>query len=882
MNQPSWNRRRFMGLGVQAAGAWGLGATETLGESAQEALTPNGASGAPDLADRDFNAPYTGAGLDRVAFPLGGIGAGMICLEGAGSLSKVSICNEPDLVSEPAVFAGLSINGNPDLARLLEGPVAAHKLVPTFSAQTVIGNSAMWGLPRFKSASFAARFPFATVTLTDPTIPVGVQITGWSPFVPGDEDSASLPVAGLEYQLTNRSARPIDAVFSFHSVNFMASVLDDPAAVNARVRPIERGFVLEGARARSQPWTSGAFAVSIDSPQVKVNHQWFRGRNVSFDALRMAWLDIAKGACYERAAPSEGRASPGASAFVPVSLAPGESKTLSVRLAWYVGESNVRVAGGKIDLARVLNHNDKPQTSASESYRPWYALQFASIEAIKTHWDNHYAQLRESARVFSDTFFASTLPPEVLEAVAAHLTVLKSPTVLRQSDGRFWGWEGSGETLGICEGSCTHVWNYAQALAHLFPRLERTLRETEFEENQNAQGHQDFRAALPIRPTPHNFPAAADGQLGGIMKVHRDWRISGDTAWVRRLWPKIRVSLDYAISTWDPRKLGWLDEPQHNTYDVEWWGPNGMCTSMYLGALKAATLLGAAMRDDTSIYADLLARGLRRLESELFNGEFFIQKVEWRDLRAPFPEDSQRGPFFGSYSSEALALASVEGPEHQYGEGCLADGIVGAWMAWVCGIEGLFDREKTAQHLASVYRYNFDRDRATVANPTLAWRVNDAVGSEAGLSLCSWPRGKAPTVPFFYANEVWVGVEYQVASHLIAMGKIQEGLEIVRACRRRYDGRIRNPFDYVEAGHWYARGMSSYALLQAFSGARYDAVTRILHLTPAIPGDFQCFLSTATGYGLVGVKGGRPFLKVATGEIPIKKIEYVKTARDLT
>ena len=127
-----------------------------------------------------------------------------------------------------------------------------------------------------------------------------------------------------------------------------------------------------------------------------------------------------------------------------------------------------------------------------------------------------------------------------------------------------------------------------------------------------------------------------------------------------------------------------------------------------------------------------------------------------------------------------------------------------------------------------------------------------------------------------YADEVWTGVEYQVASHLLALGRMHEGLEIVRACRGRYDGVVRNPFDEIEAGHWYARAMSSYAFLQAFSGARFDAVENILYLRPAIKGDFRCFLSTATGFGTVGVKDGKPFVEVVSGQIPYREFKYTK------
>jgi hypothetical protein len=131
-----------------------------------------------------------------------------------------------------------------------------------------------------------------------------------------------------------------------------------------------------------------------------------------------------------------------------------------------------------------------------------------------------------------------------------------------------------------------------------------------------------------------------------------------------------------------------------------------------------------------------------------------------------------------------------------------------------------------------------------------------------------------PSLPFVYSNEVWTGIEYQAASHMIMMGLVFEGLEVVRACRARYDGRYRNPFDEYEWGHWYARAMASYALIQALSGARYDAVDQVLHLEPQVRGDFRSFISTATGYGTVGVTDGKPFLRVAKGRIDVKEIKF--------
>src|SRR6202000_3030938 len=204
--------------------------------------------------------------------------------------------------------------------------------------------------------------------------------------------------------------------------------------------------------------------------------------------------------------------------------------------------------------------------------------------------------LRKNSMLFRNAFFSSTLPPEVVEAVAANLSILKSPTLLRQYDGRLWAWEGCEDDEGSCPGSCTHVWNYAQALPHLFPSLERSLRETEFSVDQNEEGHQTFRANMPISPVKHDFHAAADGQLGGIMKVYRDWRIGGDEAWLTAICPQVKKSMDYCIKTWDPRGKGVVEEPHHNTYDIEFWGADGMCTSFYLGALKPTTEMCSYLR----------------------------------------------------------------------------------------------------------------------------------------------------------------------------------------------------------------------------------------------------------------------------------------------
>ena len=670
---------------IAACMATAVGAAALPLAAAGEAAAAAQPSQNTDSPPRTYGE-YSGERLNRVAFPLGGMGAGMICLEGTGALSHFSLRNAPDVFNEPCTFAAISLQGPSPAARVLEGPVPGWKLF----GQPGTGNGAAgtsFGLPRFREARFRARFPFATVTLHDPDVPLEVEIWGWSPFEPGNADAASLPVAALEYRFKNRSTSDVQAVFSWNARNFMAlngrraaahpAPGDTPPGVNA----IAGGFLLWSGSSSEAPQEAAALAATVSDPAVKVNHAWFRGG--WFDALTMAWKDVAQGACYDRPPITEGLPSPGGTLFVPLAIAAGATQTVVVRLSWYAGQTSIRV--GK----------DAEPTPVPGTYRPWYAGKFRDIGEVTHYWHDHYDELRQASERFSQCFYDSTLPPEVIDAVAANLTILKSPTVLRQEDGRLWAWEGCSDKSGCCAGSCTHVWNYAQAVPHLFPALERTLRETEFGPSQDDRGHQQFRSALPIRPVAHDFHAAADGQLGGIVKVHRDWRISGDIQWLRGLWPKVKASLDYCIEQWDPAHKGWLEEPHHNTYDIEFWGPDGMCTSFYLAALRAAERMGQALGEDTSRYTAILEQGLRRAQEELFNGEYFIQKIEWKNLRAKNPLEISS--MVGEYSPEARTLLEQEGPKYQYGTGCLSDGVLGAWLARVAGVGPVLDPQQEAQ-----------------------------------------------------------------------------------------------------------------------------------------------------------------------------------------
>lgn len=791
-----------------------------------------------------FNGIYTGKYLDHISFPIGGIGAGMFCMDGTGSLSNLSVRNKPELFNEPVAFAAISVKGYENGTKVLEGQVPEWKLFG--QAGTGLGAPGkLYGLPRFEHANFLARFPFATLNLKDKDIPLQVEITGWSPFIPGDADNSSLPAGAMEYRFKNNTSKAVESVFSWNSRNIMTEW-------TGPILEIAQGFTMAANATDKSELGKTGFSVFTGDPSAVVDYCWFRGD--WFDPYMMLWKNIES--CSMPHNPPSKDPVVGASIYVPFTLKPGEEKTITINFCWYN-------PGSDLSIGNVPGTDTK-----LPSYKPWYAGKFQNLNEVIGYWRENYSSLKKNSLLFKDAFYASTLPQEVIEAVAANLTILKSPTVLRQTDGRLWAWEGCADNEGSCHGSCTHVWNYAQALSHLFPSLERSLRETEFRVSQNETGHQNFRVNLPISEPPHNFYAAADGQLGGIMKTYREWRISGNTSWMKELFPYVKKSLDFSIETWDPGHKGFLEEPHHNTYDIEFWGPDGMCTSLYLGALTAFIEMSKAVSFPYEEYENLLKKGKAFIESDLYDGEYFIQKIKIEGLKSPNPVEAAKRSYNTNYSPEALELLKQEGPKYQYGKGCLSDGIIGMWLATACGLNEVVDNEKVTSHLKSVYKYNFKADLIDHVNPQ---RPTYAAGKDGGLLLCTWPKGGKLSLPFIYSNEVWTGIEYQVASHLMFKGEVKMGLDIVRKCRDRYDGRIRNPFNEYECGSWYARAMSSYALIEGLTGVRFDAVDGTLYINSQL-GDFNSFLSTETGFGNVGLKKGKPFITVSYGKIDVRKV----------
>ena len=829
---------------------------------------------------------YSGASLLQIAMPMGGIGAGCVCLAGNGALADWSVRHRPATsalpdafeIREPGAFALLRIKGENPIARLVEGPIPVEKLYDQGLQAQGYRHIAFEGLPRFAEATFDAAYPFGRVNLRHARVPLNVSVTGFSPFIPLDDRNSGLPCAMLEYRFENSTDQPVEFEFSYHMLNLVVGREGNKSTRNAPIAGFGVNFT------NTDPLTcdrfgSAAFGVVGHTPRIKA--MWFRGG--WFDWLSALWREVSTGTFTE----NDGTHRPGmtgvngGSILLPHRLEPGDSVTFPILITWYFPNSHRRIGGvgdpgWSAELPPPENLDDTPP-----AWRPWYAGQFSDAADVAKYVREEYSSLRSRTRAFRAALASSTLPVEAIDAVSSNLAILKSPTILRQENGNLWAWEGCFTTHGSCHGSCTHVWNYAQAFPHLFPKLERGLREAEYLRSIDDRGHVQFRSALPDRPTPHDFHAAADGQLGGILKLYRDWQIAGDRAWMERLYPMAKRSLDYCIRTWDPERRGALFEPHHNTYDIEFWGPDGMCTSVYIGALSAIALMASELRhsDDAKAYKELADRAARFMDSELFNGEYHQQNVEWRGLRDQSFTQLISAPEADHPNPEMLRLLKAEGPKYQYAAGCISDGVIGAWMASLYGVPTPLSQEKIGKSLSAIFRHNFKPD---LSDHVCTQRPGYATGTEPGLVLCTWPRGQKPVFPFVYSDEVWTGIEYQVASHLIMEGFVEEGLTIVRAVRSRYDGHVRNPFNEYECGSYYARALASYSLIQALSGFRYSAATKELWLAPRLPvRPFRTFFSTAAAWGTLTLESGELAINVVEGKLEIAKLHVANSGQEV-
>ncbi|MDQ2730928.1 MAG: glycoside hydrolase family 116 protein, partial [Armatimonadota bacterium] len=483
-----------------------------------------------------------------------------------------------------------------------------------------------------------------------------------------------------------------------------------------------------------------------------------------------------------------------------------------------------------------------------------YATLWPDARAVAVELAADPARMVERTAKFRSVFYDSTLPYWLLDAVTSQAGILRHRGVVFQlAAGDIYGWEGSN---GCCGPTCTHVWGYEQSLSSLYPELERRMRFIDFKHQQAPDGGIHNRTDWPSPPTPTGEGPFADGHSSCVLKAYREALNTSEATWLTDYWPQIQKAVDHLIAMDAAGKEpdGIIEGDQPNTYDCSIHGANSFIGAYYLAALRAGEEMALRVGDAPTAarYRQIFEMGSRNLVARCWNGDYFQQDL---------PTYMQGGS--------------------EYGPGCLSDQLIGQWWANLLGLGYLVPQDHVRKALASIFQYNWLPDMS-------AWHHNQrwfAGGKDKGLLVCSWPRGGRPDHPIYYCDEVWSGIEYQVASLMLHEGMITEGLSIARGVRDRYDGIprppiARNPWSELECGGHYARAMSSWSLLRTLSGFHHDAPNGHVAFSPQVtPDKFSSFFTTAEAWGsLRQTRTG----KVQTNQIQIAEGQIVLSRLELT
>lgn len=511
-----------------------------------------------------------------------------------------------------------------------------------------------------------------------------------------------------------------------------------------------------------------------------------------------------------------------------VDLAPGEERTITLVYAWHMP-----------NLFRVRGSTDPADRVGQR-----YAARFGAAAEVAGYVGANLDRLVAETLAWHRANYDSTLPRWLLDRVGATTCNLATNTCQWWQDGRFWAWEG----VGCCHGTCGHVWNYAHTMARLFPELERSVRE-----------RQDFAPGVGFIPETGEIRFrgegwgiwAGDSQGGYVLKAYREHLCSADDAFLHRNWANIRKATEF-LMTQDGDADGLIEGRQHQTYDQDYYGPNTMVGSLYLGALRAAEEMARRVND--AGFAEECRRvfeaGRANSVERLFNGEYFVQRVD-----------------LGQH------------PEWQYADGCLADQLFGQGWAHQVGLGYVYPPETVRAALESIWKYCWapDIEPQNKAHMPERWF---AYPGEAGLFTCTWPKsdhlGPRSTR---YRDEVWTGIEYQVAGHMAWEGMLTEALAMCRAVHERYHPSRRNPFNEIECGDHYARAMAAWGVLIGLAGFEHDGPAAHIGFAPRLtPEDFRSVFTGAAGWGQIVQRraGGEQVeeIAVAHGEVAVRSLAF--------
>jgi len=808
----------------------------------------------------------SGKSLRAAALPLGGIGTGTISIGGDGLLKQWQITNTvKHNAFVPNSFFGVWTKkvGMPDESSVCKALICpkVHENPDFIPAESVsdhkvgIAAKEMFKiLPGIEEIQYSGEYPIASLEFKDRSLPVDITLTTYTPFIPLDPKNSGLPIIIFHFQVKNTSNSPCEVSLAGNMLNFIGwdglkvfrgteSLLFAGNGNDHRKIGDWNALYMTTKTVLKTERRYGNLTFAIDQPDAMLTTQWSN--------LKDFWNHFSKDGHFSK--PDSEEISPvghtwTGSLGLRKTLNPGENMSVKFFLTWSFPN---RVVDWVIDNSQIPGKNT--EFWIGNMYNEWFKT---SLDVIK-YVQKNLQYLEEKTKQFHEIMFSTTLPPEVITSITATMSTIRTPSCFWMRDGSFHGFEGCHgasthlSSGGCCPLDCTHVWNYEFTLSHLFPSLERTMRETEFK-MQHESGYLPHRSVVPLY-LPQLLKGgdwdligpAIDGMFGTILKIYRDFLITGDLEFLKRTWPMINRLMNYIFENYDKEQKGVIYSDQPNTYDCTIYGINSFIGSLYLTTLLTCEKISKKLNipDWPEKFKSIYESGKQILDQECWNGEYYIQ----------------------IYDKEKYK-------QHQYGIGCHSDQLIGQWWAFYMGYGYILPPDHVNKAVESIVKYNYKETLEGIQQ----FRIF-ASATDPGMLNCSWPKGEELEEPTLYSNEVWTGIEYEVAALCCYTRQIPEALKIIQAVRKRYDGSRRNPWNEVECGDHYVRALSSWTLLHALTGLSYVKEIKQLEFGPKVNNkDFSTFFITNNAWGRASQKiaeGKLSFtLSVVHGELEIKSI----------
>lgn len=744
---------------------------------------------------------YRGEELTTIGMPCGGIAAGQLYVRGDGTLANWWIANN-------AYNTGYGIDHLLNF-ETNQGPwKVCYQTFEPFSYFTqgfeinirTKGNTITRKLDKsgFDNIGFIGEYPIAKVLYENQKnkLPVSIEMEVFSPFIPLNPKESATPATILKFKIKNLTKSNVDIDLTGYIQNMVMADLKDQLNGHVRnqtksskgMKVLYMDYVSNNEPDKLHPYHGNMALTLLNNEGVVITDISTNNNDkVSKDLGQELVGSVTSG----------------------ISLNKYEEKEVRFVLSWYFPNRPKGYGdGGNWNKAIPV---DGP--AIGNMYANWFN---SSIDVAKYLEANIDRLSKETYKFHKAWYRNSTLPYWLRQRIMMPVSTLATETCQWWSNDKFWAWEG----VGSCVGTCTHVYNYEQAIARLFPSLERNIREkTDFDTSFGSDGGIQARNGWGS--------VLLDGHIGTILKSYREYLVSKDPFFLTRNWEKIKKAMEF-VFIHDGNLNGLIEGKQSNTYDISFVGANSYVGGLYLAALRAAEEMALIMGDRgfSEKCRAIFESGKDLSIEQIWNGEYFYQDV---DLE-------QHSKF-------------------QYANGCLSDQLFGQTWAHQLNLGHIYPEDKVKKALNSIWKYNWTQDVGPHVTKFVPER-DYADPGEPGLLNCTWPISEHLNENAVrYRNEVWTGIEYQVATNMIYEGMIEEGLSIVKGIHERYRPEKHNPWNEVECGDHYARALASWGILIALEDYFYEGSKGVFAYNPRLQKDnFEGFFTTANAWGTISQK----------------------------